>query len=126
MAEGTSRPLLITILGILGLIGAVIIIVGSLVGGATLAEAIAELIPESEFIAAYISAVCIVMGVIAIILSIRYLEGWKAIWYTAVILYILSAIMGILAFPYGLIETIIYIILVWYFFRPGVKEWFGI
>lgn len=126
MAEGKTRPLLITILGILGLIGAVILIVGSIVGGAALAEYIASMIPGSEFIAGYISAVGVVTGIIALVIAIGYLKGWKPIWYIAVILYILSAIMGILSFPYGIIGTIIDILLIWYFFRPGVKEWFGI
>ena len=126
MAEGTSRPLLITILGILGLVGAVLIIIGGIVGGAALAEYISYMIPGYELVAGYISAVCVVVGLIALLLAIGFLKGWKAVWYVAVILYIISAIMGILAFPYGLIETIIYIVLVWYFFRPGVKEWFGI
>ncbi|MBR4686450.1 MAG: hypothetical protein IKP04_08015 [Candidatus Methanomethylophilaceae archaeon] len=126
MAEGKTRPLLITILGILGLIGAVILIVGSIIGGAALAEYIASMIPGSEFIAGYISAVGVVTGIIALVIAIGYLKGWKPIWYIAVILYILSAIMGILSFPYGIIGTIIDILLIWYFFRPGVKEWFGI
>lgn len=126
MAEGKTRPLLITILGILGLIGAVILIVGSIIGGAALAEYIASMIPGSEFIAGYISAVGVVTGIIALVIAIGYLKGWKPIWYIAVILYILSAILGILSFPYGIVGTIIDILLVWYFFRPGVKEWFGI
>jgi hypothetical protein len=126
MAEGKTRPLLITILGILGLIGAVALIVGSIVGGAALAEYIASMIPGSEFIAGYISAVGVVTGIIALVIAIGYLKGWKPIWYIAVILYILSAIMGILSFPYGIVGTIIDILLIWYFFRPGVKEWFGI
>ncbi|MBE6519476.1 MAG: hypothetical protein E7Z70_08120 [Thermoplasmata archaeon] len=126
MAEGKTRPLLITILGILGLIGAVILIVGSIIGGAALAEYIASMIPGSEFIAGYISAVGVVTGIIALVIAIGYLKGWKPIWYIAVILYILSAIMGILSFPYGIVGTIIDILLIWYFFRPGVKEWFGI
>ena len=125
MAEGTSRPVLITILGILKIVLGVVSIIAGIIGAAALADILEAAAPGFGALGGLLGGVMIVTGIIDLLLGIGYMKGWKAVWYIALIFYILGIIGGILSFPAGLIMTIIYIILVWYFFRPEVKAWFG-
>ncbi len=127
MAEGASRPVLITVLGVLKIIGAIILIIAGILGGTFIAEIIQELYGNwGALTGGIIGGTLVVSGIIELVLAIGFFKGWKIVWYITVILYVVNAVMGILSFPAGLIGTAIYIILVWYFFRPEVKDWFGL
>jgi lysylphosphatidylglycerol synthetase-like protein (DUF2156 family) len=72
------------------------------------------------------------VGVLTLIIGILVLASaymlWKGIklgWYLALIVLVLTAIEGLLALWGGLLLLIVAVLLIWYFFRPNVRAFFG-
>jgi hypothetical protein len=119
-----DRPLLVAIIAILTIIvGLLVLIAGAALFGTDLGD-IGGL--DLEGLGNIFGAGFIIAGLIYLIIGIGLWQGWKIIWYIAVILYILSLIISILALPAGIISIIITIIILWYLFRPNVKAFFKI
>ncbi|MCL1984194.1 MAG: hypothetical protein FWG58_02190 [Methanomassiliicoccaceae archaeon] len=70
--------------------------------------------------------VMLIVGIVALIAFFLLKNGNKIGWFLAMIFLILNAISGILAFPAGLLTLVITVLLIWYFLRPNVREFFGI
>ncbi|MDR3075422.1 MAG: hypothetical protein LBU30_05240 [Candidatus Methanoplasma sp.] len=72
----------------------------------------------------------IITGLIYLIFGYGLWSGWKILWYLGVILYLLSLIVGVYALVVGgavsIISIIITLVILWYLFRPNVKEFFRI
>jgi len=67
----------------------------------------------------------IVVGIIALACAYFLWKGVKIGWYLSVIFLIINAIEGILTLMSGAILLLISVILLWYFFRPKVRAFFG-
>lgn len=125
MAGNADRPLLIAIIGILNILGGIFILVGGvLIAIGTLS--LSDMSIDADIAATAIGGFVALIGIIYLLIGYGFWQGWKFIWYLALICWIISAVCGILAFPVGLVWTIITIILIWYLFRPNVKAFFGI
>jgi len=68
----------------------------------------------------------LLVGLLTMLAVYLLWNGKKIGWYITIILLVINAIMGILAFPAGLLNLLITVVLIWYFFRPNVKEFFGV
>ena len=124
MADEKSRPTLITIIAILYFLVGVLSIISGLVmivGGAAVGQLV---------LGSMTGAVLIVVGLVNLVIAGGFWNGWKAIWYLAVIFGVLELIICIVGvFTIGLpslVGLLIEALLLYYMFRPNVKEFFGI
>lgn len=116
----SSRPVLITIIGgLTALLGIVLVVLGLLV--VLLDVDVSDLSLEGA-----VGAGGIIIGLIYLVIGYGFLSGWKIIWYLGVIIYAILAVFGLLAFPSGLIFTLVAILILYYLFRPKVKSFFNI
>lgn len=119
MAE---RPLGVTILGILWIIGGIILLMSGLgvaaFGGLLLGSA------GTAF-----GAIIILLGLLHIIIGVGCFAGWPWVWTIGVILALISlvnAIYAIFTIGWGaLLSLVITVILLYYLFQPHVKAFFG-
>ena len=140
MAE-TSRPTGVAVLAILSALGGVLSLIGAAVlgilAGATsdFIESIVEqygagAIPEAgEFVAAMFMAIAAVAAIIGILLFIDAYGLWTGrswAWWLTIILSVIGIILGLLSLPSGIIGIIIEVLIIYYFTRPHVKEFFGL
>jgi len=72
-----------------------------------------------------LGAISLIMGLLTLVVGILLWKGIKIGWYLALIMLILWIIEGILMFPLGIVGLVIAILLLWYFFRPNVRAFFG-
>ena len=122
-----SRPDGITLLSMLFWVLAILAIIGGIfMLGAK--NAIIDIMEEegdvSQSVIDFVDSILIVIGLIAFIIGILYLiTGW-GLWTLkpwARIIAIVLAIISLFNFPVG---TIIGIIILWYLFKPEIKEVF--
>ena len=137
---GTPRPTGVAVLAILAAIGGILCLIGGVVLG-ILAGAMEELIESmiaeygagvipgiGEFLEAFIlaiAAIAAIFGVLYLIAAYGLWIGAGWAWWLTIILSILGIIMGILTLPAGIITILIDILIIYYFTRPHVKEFFG-
>ncbi len=125
MAGGKDRPVLITIIAILYFVFGVLM----LLGGAGIGL-LGVAVPDAVVPAAMLGGIVAVAGIISIIIAGGFWNGWKAIWYLAVIFGIIAIIFSAISLIGGdvsaIIGLIIQALLLYYIFRPKVKEFFGI
>jgi len=123
MAE---RPLGVTIIGILWIIGGLIMLLAGL-GAAAFGAVIGG--PIGGVIGLVLGFFLVIVGIIEIILGIGCFKGWGWVWTVGVIITIISLVMGIIdLFTSGmgaLIGIIISAIILWYLFQANVKRYFG-
>ena len=124
MADKKERPLLITIIAILYFIlGILTVMAGAIIlvfGIAT----VAAVVP-----ATVLGGALIVLGLVPIVIAGGFWNGWKAIWYIAVIFGIIAIIVDVISLFANwtaIIGVIIQALLLYYIFRPKVKEFFGV
>ena len=138
---GTQRPsgvavlsILIALGGILSLLGAVFI--GILAG--TWAEALESLIEQygagaipgiGGFLSGILAAIAVVAAIIGILMLIDAYGLWAGkswAWWLTIVLSFIGIILGLLSLPGGIITIAIDILIIYYFTRPHVKEFFGL
>jgi len=137
---GTPRPTGVSVLAILAAIGGILVLIGGLILGilaGAMEEFIESLIVEygagvipgiGEFIEALllaIAAVAVIFGILYFIAAYGLWIGAGWAWWLTIILSILGIIGGILSLPGGIISIIIDGLIIYYFTRPHVKEFFG-
>ena len=118
----TERPLGVTILGILWILGGLLALLGGL-GIAAIGSLVAGPIGFG------VGVVFIIIGIVDLALGIGCFKAWPWVWTVGVIFSILSIIMGV----YSLVTTglaaviglIIPVIILYYLFQPKVKAYFG-
>ncbi|MDR0309483.1 MAG: hypothetical protein LBH88_01825 [Candidatus Methanoplasma sp.] len=132
-----SRPILVAIIGLLTIIGSIVIII------AGLGLAFTEIVADLDFgivgdIVDILGFGLIAVGIISLIIGIGIWSGWTIMWYIAVILYVLAVIASIISLimmvvdgevsigASFIISLIISILILYYLFRPKVKEFFGV
>ena len=142
--NGTPRPSGVAILSILAALGGIVFLIGAAVLGilaGTMSEFIESAIEEygtgtylsgvGEFVTGIIMAIAAVAAIIGILYLINAYglwvgKGWA--WWLTIILSVLGIIGGLLSLQagIGIIPIIIYIVIIYYFTRPHVKEFFGL
>jgi len=76
-------------------------------------------------IALGIAAVLVIFGILALVSAYGLWTGKGWAWYLSVILLVIWLILSLLSLPGGIVGLIIGGLLLWYFFRPYVKAFFG-
>ncbi len=129
MARDAPRPILITIIAILEFVIGLLILVGGVLLIAGVISA-GDVDPEFADLGNAASIAMIVIGLLNIIIAGGFWNGWSIMWYIGLIVNGIGLIVAI----YGLITTgigsaiplVIYAVILFYLFRPGVKDFFGI
>jgi len=113
-----ERPLGVTIIGILWIIGGIL----ALAGGTGSAFMLGPL-------GVAFGTALVIIGLIQIVLGIGCFMAWPWVWTVGVILTVISLLMGIASlFTTGagvLLTIIIAAIILYYLFQPHVKAYFG-
>jgi hypothetical protein len=119
----SERPLGVTIIGILWIIGGLLAIFAGIIGGAILSVA------GLGGVGAAIGIVAFIVGVVYLILGVGCFMAWPWVWIIGVIFSALSILIGIInLFSQGasaLLGIIIAAIILYYLFQPQVKAYFG-
>jgi len=119
----SERPLGVTILGVLWIIGGVLAIIGGIIGGAILS------IVGLGGLGAAIGITLFVIGIIDLLLGIGCFKAWPWVWIVGVIISAISILIGIASlFTTGasaLLGIVISAIILYYLFQPQVKAYFG-
>jgi len=124
-----SRPFLITLIAIL----AILIGLVTLAGGALLA--FADIVPEGSTLALSavhtLGYVTLAIGLLTLIVGIALWKGWTIAWYLGLILFGINAVMGIINIVINksyspVLSVVIAVIVIYYLFRPHVKEFFKV
>ncbi len=129
MARDVSRPILITIIAILEFLIGLFLLIGGILLIAGVVSA-GDIDPELADLGNVASIAMIVIGLINLVIAGGFWNGWSIMWYIGLIV---NGI-GLIAAIYGLITTgigsaiplVIYAVILFYLFRPGVKDFFGI
>ncbi len=145
MSGNKPRPILITILGILYILGALGLIILAIIffaaGNVPLSDILSgDQLTQMEDLLAQLNItweqVTVAAGVVTLILALIYmviavglLKGWAIFWYIGVVVNILSLIGGIYSAiavsPQGMIlGIVINLIILIYMFTPKVKNFF--
>jgi hypothetical protein len=123
MAENT-RPLGVTIIGILWILVGLLTAIGGGIGGAALA------IIGLGGLGAAVGVILVIIGLVFIALGIGCFKGWPWVWPVGVIFTIIGIIINLLSIianpASAIIGIIIDIIILWYLFQPQVKAWFKV
>ena len=126
-----ERPLGITILAVLEIIGAILVLIGGIIlvaASAFLEGMISDLVPFSGYFTglfAIIGGVVIVVAIIAFLVGYGLWKGSGWAWIVQLIFSALGAITSLAALPSGIVGLIIDGLIIWYLFRPNVKAFFG-
>ena len=124
-----SRPILITIVAILEFLAGLLLVIGGILLFAGVISS-GDLDPELADLGNAGAIVMIIFGIINIIIAGGFWNGWTIMWYIGLIVNAIGAAFAI----YGIITTgigsviplIIYAVIIFYLFRPKVKEFFGV
>ena len=119
----SARPLGVTILGILWILGGLLMLVGGFVGGAILS------VSGLGGIGAAIGVVFFIIGIVDLLLGVGCFLAWSWVWIIGVIFSAISILIGLVSlFTSGIgaiVGIIIAAIILWYLFQPQVKAYFG-
>ncbi len=140
--RAVERPLGVTILAILAMISGILTIIGGIAfislgpllsmaahRGAGAALALSFIAPFGTAL----GAVFVVIGIISLIVGWGLWKGSSWAWYLSVILLAISLISSVAQMALapvmaggGIVSIIIDVVILYYLFRPHVKEFFGI
>ena len=118
----SQRPLGVTIIGILWILGGLLMLVAGFVGGAILA------VSGLGGIGAAIGVVFFIIGIVDVLLGVGCFLAWSWVWIVGIIFSAISILIGLVSlFTTGinaLFGIIISAIILWYLFQPQVKAYF--
>ncbi len=129
-----DRPLIVTIIGVLYALGAIVLIIAGaalIVGGDALID---ELIKQDASLDALqglglgLGAAYLILGLFYGVISYGFFKGWSIMWYLGVIFTIIGALFSIATIVLGgfamIITLIVELIILLYLFKPNVKLFF--
>lgn len=118
-----ERPIGITILGILWILGGLFWILFGLLGGAVLGFI------GLEILGAVLGILFFIIGIIDILIGVGCLKGWGWIWTIGVIVIIINIALHLLGLLSGGIGAILGLaigaLILWYLYQPNVRAVFG-
>lgn len=116
-----KRPFLVTVIGALYALAAILMIAAAAVMYLDILAVPAEFTDLGV-------GMCAIIGVIALIIAMGFLRGWSIMWYLGVIFAVIallleaaSVVMG--AYP-ALVMVVIELIILFYLFKKNVKSFF--
>jgi len=112
--------ILMAIIGILSLIGGIMLVLAS--GN----NDWAGMIDISGSLLLALGAFTVFVALLTLVVVFLLWTGNKIGWYLAIVILVLNGVSAILQLPTGILTIVIMVILVWYFFRPNVKQYFGV
>lgn len=125
----SDRPLLITLLGALTVILALFIAII----GAAFIIAPAESLEAMDIYQMALTSVGIALVMIAIVLFITglsLLAGWTFAWYLGIVVYGITAVLSLISIPTSIgmsvVTLVVSLVVIYYLFRPRVKEFFNV
>lgn len=126
MAQG-DRPLGVTIIGILFILGGIFALIGGALGGLALS------VLGGGILGILFGGILAIVGIVYIILGIGCFKGWGWVWTLAVIFAIVGIILqivslamtGMAALTASIVGILIDVVILWYLFQENVKRWFG-
>lgn len=134
MADARKRPFIITLIGILyGLVAVVWIAVGiaALVLGETMIGDMVADNPDLGFLGGMstaLSIASIVIGLVYALICAGFMRGWSVMWYLGVVFSVIGALAGLLSLLlaqiYMIVDIAICLITLLYLFKPNVKSFF--
>ncbi len=129
-----DRPLIVTIIGVLYALGAIVLIIAGaalIVGGDALID---ELIKQDASLDALqglglgLGAAYLILGLFYGVISYGFFKGWSIMWYLGVIFTVIGALFSIATIVLGgfamIITLIVELIILLYLFKPNVKLFF--
>ncbi|QOJ78558.1 hypothetical protein IG193_07320 [Infirmifilum lucidum] len=126
-----ERPLGVTILAVLGfLFSALAILSGialmafGLIGDMIFRKAPLPLL--FPLVAGAVGLLMLVLGGITLVVSWGLWTGQSWAWWIEVILHALNALFSLAELPRGIISLVISALILYYLFKPHVKEYFGV
>lgn len=138
MKAKAERPLGVTILAVLDILGGIIALLLGLVYmslSATLAQTGAVIAGGSGLFALFgafiiaLGLIFLILGILAVAVGWGFWKGSGWAWLFSLVLYVIGVILGVISLAVGDVASIVIIIigalLVYYMFRPNVKAWFG-
>ena len=127
-----ARPLGVTIVAILMIIGGIILIVGGVLGlVAGIAFSALDLTEMGVFVTAIlaVSILVIALGIASLFVSWGLIKAKSWAWTITIILAIITVITSIVGIATGnaiqLIHLIVYGVIIYYMYRPDVRTYFG-
>jgi len=130
MASDKSRPIVITIVAILEFLAGIITLLAGL--AVVFGMSIGVDIPsEFEALGSFMGIAVIASGILAIVIAGGFWNGWKIMWYIGVVVNVIQLLFSVVSIFSGagfsaVLPILINLIILFYLFRPGVKEFFGI
>ncbi|MDR3205941.1 MAG: hypothetical protein LBT41_02420 [Candidatus Methanoplasma sp.] len=139
-----GRPILITIIALITVLEGILTVVsGALVSfsseNAFLQDVFSAISLEYLIndVATWLGASLIIVGILILVVGLGLLLGWKFAWYVAAVIYFLTLIVSLYSVAVSLatgeylavtalIPAIIVLVLIYYIFRPKVKEFYGL
>lgn len=122
MANGKSRPILVTVIALLYLLSGILMLVGA-VGLFT-----DSIVIEDADVASLGGTGLLIGAVISLLLFYGFWKGWSVFWYLGVIFTAIGAIAGVVALfttgPAGIVSLIIDVLILFYLFSSKVKRFF--
>lgn len=136
-----DRPLLVSLIGGLTLLSAVIMLIIAAVSfydSSIIIDLLGDIDIQSDIsLSDLFGFGGLILGVIVLIIGLAIWRGWSIAWYIAVILYIISAIGSVISIFTAVtgdaaamvlvgmvISLLITIVILYYLFTPKVKEFF--
>ena len=120
-----NRPFLITLIGGLTLlVGLVLVLVGALLFF-TPDSAFADVNLNIKAIDS-LGAGALVLGIIFLVVAFAFLKGWTIAWYLGILIHGVDVILSLMMFPLGIVSMVLSLLIIYYLFRPHVKEFFGV
>jgi len=127
-----ARPLGVTIVAILMIIGGIILIVGGVLGlFAGIAFSALDLSGIGAVVTAIlaVSIIVIALGIVSLFVSWGLIKGKSWAWIITIILAIITVITSIVGIATGnviqIIHLIVYGVIIYYMYRPDVRSYFG-
>ncbi len=130
-----QRPLMITIVSVLTMISALIVMaMGALLvaGADSITDAILDQADisrdDAEGALEIAGAIAVVVGLIILGIAVGLYKGITVFWYIGVIIYLLCIVGSLVTISSGIsvVELVICIVVLYYLFRPNVKEFFKV
>jgi len=133
--EGKKRPLLIALIGLITLLAAAIILISA--AAALFSDLFGDFL-GLDGLGSFIGYGGFIVGIIILIIGLAIWRGWAIAWYVAVIIYGLGVVGSIISIAMMINEGVmaavapfavslfIGLLILYYLFRPKVKEFFGI
>ncbi len=129
MANDKQRPILISVIAILYFIAGIFAVIAGIalmLGVITQADMGQGFEDMSMTV---LGAALLIYGLFNLVMAGGFWNGWTIMWILGVIFTALGLIIGIASIFFGgfigIIPIIIYLLILWYLLRPGVKEFFG-